>query len=80
MPQGPPDFKEFGYYIALAQVALEMVAPLLVGIGLDYYLGWSPWGVVGGALIGFVGGMVHLIVLAGRPQNQRPKQKRGDRE
>lgn len=78
MRQGAPDFKEMGYYVALAQVALEMVAPLVVGVALDYYLDWSPWGVVVGALLGFVGGLLHLILLVSRHNNPSPKKRQGD--
>jgi F0F1-type ATP synthase assembly protein I len=78
MPKGPPDSKELGYYIALAQVALEMVAPLGVGIGLDYYFGWSPWGAVVGAVLGFVGGLVHLIVMVNRHNQAGGQQRRGE--
>jgi len=32
-------------------------------------LSWSPWGAVVGAVVGFVGGLAHLVVLMGRPKN-----------
>jgi F0F1-type ATP synthase assembly protein I len=66
MPLGSPDFKHFGYYIALAQVGMEMVIPIGIGVALDYYLKWSPWGVVGGAVFGLVGGLAHLVALVNR--------------
>ncbi len=66
MPQGPPDQKPMGYYLALSQVGLEMVAPVGLGAVLDHYLDWSPWGVIVGAVLGLVGGLVHLVVLANR--------------
>jgi F0F1-type ATP synthase assembly protein I len=43
-----------------------MVAPLLVGIALDHYLGWRPWATLAGVLFGFVGGLAHLIMLGNR--------------
>jgi F0F1-type ATP synthase assembly protein I len=58
--------REFGKYVALAQVGLEMVAPVGVGIALDHYLGWTPWGTIGGAVLGLVGGVAHLIALTNR--------------
>ena len=43
-------------YLALGQVSMELVAPVILGLVLDHYLGWSPWGVVGGAVLGLCGG------------------------
>jgi F0F1-type ATP synthase assembly protein I len=62
------DRKELGRYLAISQVGLEMVAPILLGLALDHYLGWSPWGVVVGAGLGLVGGLAHLIHLSGKPK------------
>jgi F0F1-type ATP synthase assembly protein I len=69
MPKGLPDPKELGRYYALSQIGLEMVAPIGLGLVLDYYLNWSPWGAVVGAVVGFAGGLAHLVVLMGRPKN-----------
>jgi F0F1-type ATP synthase assembly protein I len=55
--------RQLGQYYALAQVGMEMVTPLVAGVLLDYYLESSPWGSVVGAVLGFVGGLVHLIAL-----------------
>lgn len=66
MPAGPLNPREFGHYVSLAQVGLEMVAPIGIGLLLDYQFGWSPWGVVIGAVIGLVGGIAHLVALANR--------------
>jgi F0F1-type ATP synthase assembly protein I len=52
-----------GLYLALAQTGLEMVAPIVVGILLDSYLGWQPWGVAVGAVVGLAGGLWHLVVI-----------------
>jgi F0F1-type ATP synthase assembly protein I len=60
------DQKELGRYLALAQVGLEMVVPVALGLALDYYLGWSPWGVIGGAVLGLVGGLARLVRLANK--------------
>ena len=81
MPKGLPDPKELGRYYALSQIGLEMVAPIGLGLVADYYLHSSPWGAVVGAVLGFVGGMAHLIVLVGRPKNtdsSKPPEKSGD--
>jgi len=70
------NFRDLGYYVALAQVGLEMVAPIGIGVILDYYLSWSPWATVGGAVFGFVGGMLHLIVMVNR--HDADEAKRGN--
>jgi F0F1-type ATP synthase assembly protein I len=77
MPQGPIGPREYGHYISLAQVGLEMVAPIGLGLVLDHYFNWSPWGVVGGAAFGLVGGLAHLVTLANRPNgSDTPKSRR----
>ena len=58
---GSGDQKDLGRYLALSQVGLEMAAPIGLGWLLELVLGWSPWGVVAGAAIGFVGGVTHLV-------------------
>ena len=70
MPGRPLDPRQLGHYYALAQVGLEMVAPLAVGLALDYCLGWAPWGAIGGAILGLIGGVAHLAVLANRPPDR----------
>jgi F0F1-type ATP synthase assembly protein I len=56
-----PDRNEMGRYAALSQVGLEMVAPIVLGLVLDHYLGWTPWAVIAGAVLGLAGGLVHLV-------------------
>jgi hypothetical protein len=79
MPQGegPPEIKDIGYYYALAQVGLEMVAPLLIGVGLDYAFGWMPRATVTGAVIGFVGGFAHLIMMLNRHEAENRSRRGG---
>lgn len=71
MPIGPPDAKKLAFYFSLAQIGLEMVAPIAVGVVLDHQLGWKPWGTVVGALFGLVAGLGHLIVML----NQQPRDR-----
>ena len=78
MPEGQPDSKELGYYFTLAHVGMEMVIPMVVGIVIDRYMGWSPWATVTGVVLGFTGGIVHLIVLASRPDPKRRSGPPGD--
>jgi F0F1-type ATP synthase assembly protein I len=72
MPLGSPDFKNLGYYIALAQVGMEMVIPIGIGAVLDYYLKWTPWGIVGGAVVGLIGGLSHLVAIMNRENPSDP--------
>ena len=66
------DPEKMAQYLALSQVGLEMVAPIILGLVLDYYLGWTPWGVLVGAVLGLVGGIAHLVQLTSK-NNQKPK-------
>ncbi len=78
MPLGLPDPREMGYYFALAQVGFEMVAPIGVGIALDYYFDWTPWGTVVGLVVGFLGGMTHLILMVRQHDAEERRQPPGD--
>jgi F0F1-type ATP synthase assembly protein I len=61
-----PKSRQLGYVIAISQVGLEMVAPIGLGVGLDVWLGTLPWISIVGVLLGFFGGMSHLMVLVNR--------------
>jgi hypothetical protein len=67
MTPKPPDSRQLGRYFALAQVGLEMAAPIGLGWLIDGWLGWFPWATVSGAVLGLVGGMYHLIVMLNQP-------------
>ena len=73
MPEHPVGPREYGFYISIAQVGLEMAAFIGIGLLLDHYLDWSPWGVVGGAVFGLVAGVAHLAALANRPHDKDSK-------
>jgi F0F1-type ATP synthase assembly protein I len=64
-------------YATLAQLGAEMVAPLVVGLVLDYQLGTLPWLMLAGAVIGFAGGFWHLLIILKR--KTRPKDEAGRR-
>jgi F0F1-type ATP synthase assembly protein I len=55
-----------GRLFALSQIGFEMVAPIALGWYLDEWLDWKPWGVVGGAVLGLVGGLAHILLLLKR--------------
>lgn len=74
MAQPPPNPKELGYYFALGAVGLEMVTPIGLGLALDFYFGWLPWATAVCAVLGFVGGMTHLILMVSQHDaEERPK-------
>ena len=72
MTNRPPTRREMGILLALGQVGLEMVAPIAVGYLADRALGTVPWLAAGGAILGFVGGLVHLIVLVNKLDRSEP--------
>jgi F0F1-type ATP synthase assembly protein I len=69
---GSGDQKEIGRYLAIGQVGMEMVAPVALGWLADSYFGWSPWGVVVGAVLGFAGGMFRLVRIVNPKQRPAP--------
>jgi hypothetical protein len=77
---GPGDQKDLGRYLALGQVGMEMAAPIALGWLLDTSFGWAPWGVIGGAAVGFVGGLYHLVAMTKPrqpPKSPRPEDESG---
>jgi F0F1-type ATP synthase assembly protein I len=60
------DAKQMGRYFALAQVGMEMVMPVVAGGLVDYYMQWGPWGMIAGAVFGFLAGIIHLVMLSSR--------------
>jgi F0F1-type ATP synthase assembly protein I len=79
MPEEMPSPRETGMYFALGQAGIEMVAPLGIGAWLDWQFGCKPWATVVGAIVGFVGGTIHLIVMAQRIEREQSEQKKKKR-
>jgi F0F1-type ATP synthase assembly protein I len=70
-----------GYYLTLAQAGMEMVAPLVLGLIIDYYAGSRPWFTVGGLILGFVGSLMHIVLLTNRHDKAKSdKNKPGNGE
>jgi F0F1-type ATP synthase assembly protein I len=77
---GPPDAREQGIYFTLAQVGVEMVVPLIVGLVIDHYAAWGPWATLAGMVLGFVGGITHIVLLSNKQDAVlRKKQPPGDK-
>jgi ATP synthase protein I len=69
-----PDYSS----VALAGTAVtELVAPIVIGLWLDGRFGWAPWGLATGAVIGFVGGLAHLMWIANRTNGSGGKSDGG---
>jgi F0F1-type ATP synthase assembly protein I len=60
------DSRHFGLAMMLGQTGVEMVAPIGAGVLLDRWLGTMPWLTITGAVVGFVGGLGHMIILSNR--------------
>jgi len=66
--------RDMGFYFALAQTGLEMVAPIAVGAFLDSRYGWSPWATAIGAVLGMAGGLWHMLTMIKRHEERQPTQ------
>lgn len=71
---GETNRKELARAMALSQVGFMMAAPAGIGLFLDYYFQWSPWGVIIGAVLGLTTGLIQLVRLS-RPDDDKPGQK-----
>jgi ATP synthase protein I len=71
-----PTPREMGYYFALAQVGIEMVAPAILGHYIDDWLGSTPWFTIIAAVVGFAGGLYHLIVLLQQKERDESSDKK----
>jgi F0F1-type ATP synthase assembly protein I len=75
MPPNSPNSRELGHYLSLAQVGLEMVVPIGLGVWLQDVFDFRPWGVVVGAVLGLTVGLTHLVVMT----NRRDASGKGDK-
>lgn len=78
MPEQRPTTRELGLYFSLAQVGVEMVLPVVLGIWLDAEFGWFPWGVVVGAILGLTVGVLHLVAFLQRFEKKTPAKDKQD--
>ncbi len=75
-----PAGTSMGRYFALAQTGVEMVVPIFIGSWLDRHLGWKPWGVIGGVVLGFAGGLFHLLILMRKLEEAEQEENRPPRD
>ena len=75
MPEKRPDSRELGLYLTISQVGLEMVGPVALGWLLDTWLGWHPWIIITGAVMGLVVGITHLVVILERSNKTNSSRK-----
>jgi len=69
-----PTPREMGYYMALAQTGMEMVLPAVGGFFLDDWLETTPWITCIAAVLGFAGGLIHLLAIL----RQKEREERSD--
>lgn len=78
MQLGSGNPKLLARLLALSQVGFVMAGGPVVGLLLDRVLGTSPWLLIVGAVLGFVGGMIQLVALSrpaageDRPDKDKP--------
>jgi F0F1-type ATP synthase assembly protein I len=70
--------RRLGLYLALAQAGAEMMMPFVLGLVIDYYLGTKIWFALAGILIGFFGGLAHMIIIANRLNRDSSSSSRRD--
>jgi ATP synthase protein I len=70
--------RRLGLYLTLGQAGTEMVMPFVVGLIADRYLGTLPWLTITGVVVGFVGGLAHMIIIANRLNRDSSSSSRRD--
>jgi len=67
--------------VAVSQCGFEMVAPMLVGVLLDNWLGTMPWFTIIFLVFGFAGGLTHIVILSNQinkaDEEERKAKKNG---
>ncbi len=71
-----PTAREMGHYLSLAQTGMEMVLPTIGGFYLDGWLGTTPWITIIAAVLGFAGGLIHLIAILRQKERDEAADKK----
>jgi ATP synthase protein I len=71
-----PTAREMGHYLSLAQTGVEMVLPAVGGHFLDQWLDTTPWITVIAAVVGFAAGLIHLIAILKKKDQEDAAQKK----
>ncbi len=81
-----PENEDRGW-IRLGGLGIELVASVAgfvaIGFLLDRHYGWSPWGVLIGAALGFIGGLYNLIrgaLVASRQEDDERAARGGGKQ
>ena len=76
----PYESKEYGELMSLGlEIAASVALPVVLGIYIDRNYDSSPWGVLGGTLIGLVSMALKLYKIALRSDSGRKKDPHGKR-
>ncbi len=71
-PDKPPRGSDYAGLALMTTAVGEIVVPIAIGAWLDDRNGWSPWGAITGAVLGLVGAVFHLTVIARRADRRPP--------
>ena len=63
LPGSSSDREDLNRLLRFSQVGLEMVAPIGIGLALDFWLRWLPWATLIGAVLGLTFGLYHMVRL-----------------
>ena len=77
MADSPHPSEQFRSLGLIYQLVGEFVAPIAVGLVVDWLAKTGPWGTIIGALLGMTVGGWHLLRMSSRIGNQPPKKPDG---
>ena len=80
MSEDSPEPSKLAQYAALSQVGLEMVAPIGLGLLLDYWLAWGPWGASAGRFSDWWAGWLISWRFSTRDRRKESTKRRRDQQ